>query len=195
MVILNDSPNVQYTFDHPNVRIINHPTRFGSLAEKLFYGFSQCRGEYIYRLDDDDLLSPFAMDLVKEQIKNDADIFRCKKAYFLRNNEYSGFSENVNNGNCYRKEWLDTVKLKNVSIVEDVELTYKSGGRIFTDEGERCTMFYRWNMDTFHISTLGVQHSENNEYLLNEIDNRVQGESGVIALNPHFKIDYYSFIN
>ena len=37
MVVLNDSPDVEYVFDHPNIKIINHPTRFSSIGKKLEY--------------------------------------------------------------------------------------------------------------------------------------------------------------
>jgi len=45
MVVLNDA-DVSYQYDHPKVRIINHPTRFDSIGEKLEFGMKQCKGEH-----------------------------------------------------------------------------------------------------------------------------------------------------
>lgn len=195
MVVLNDSPEVSYYFNHPNIRVINHPTRFATLGQKLAFGFEQCRGEYIYRLDDDDLLTPFALDLVKEQVKNDADIFRSNKAYLIMNGISHEAWSNVNNGSCYRAEWLKSIKVPDTTIVEDKELTFESGGRIYTDSADKYTMIYRWNMDTYHISGAGVENANNPNLVFNYVDMQVQKESGEITLNPHFRGDYYKIIN
>ena len=66
MVIINDSPEVEYRIDHPDVKIINLNVRLSSIAKKLEWGFTQCKGDWIYRLDDDDLLTPWALQLQKE---------------------------------------------------------------------------------------------------------------------------------
>ena len=193
MVVLNDSPVVQYKFDHPKVRIINMSERFSSLGKKLEYGFKRCKGEDIYRLDDDDLLTPWAMTLVNGYVSNDADIFRCAKAYFLVHNVSQGLSDNVNNGNTYAKRFVENVKMSDKSIGEDVEITYHSGGRIFQGDEGRYSMIYRWGMNTYHISGLGTQHAEDNEYLFSQIDKTAK-ETGVIELHPHFDNDYYNLI-
>ena len=66
MVIINDSPTVEYRIDIPNIKVINLNKRFSSVGKKLEFGFTQCSGEYIYRLDDDDLLAPWALELQNE---------------------------------------------------------------------------------------------------------------------------------
>lgn len=195
MVILNDSPTVKYEYNHPNIRIINYPTRFPTLGQKLAYGFSQCKGEYIYRLDDDDLLTPFAIDLIKEQVKNDADIFRSTQSYFLQNNIYQGLMSNVNNGNCYAKGWLESISIPDTTIVEDYQLTFNRGGRIYSEEqGGKYTMIYRWNMDTYHISGAGVENCDNPDLVFDYVQMKAGNEQGIITLNPHFKEDYYKII-
>lgn len=35
MIIINDSPKVEYVFEHPKIRIINVKERFPSLGQKL----------------------------------------------------------------------------------------------------------------------------------------------------------------
>ncbi len=64
MVIINDNKDAEYIFDHPDVRIINLKDRFTSISEKLKWGFNQCKYDYIYRLDDDDLIINFKELLV-----------------------------------------------------------------------------------------------------------------------------------
>lgn len=194
MVIINDSPIVQYVFEYPRIRIINLPERFTSIGKKLQWGFTQCKGEFIYRLDDDDLLTPWALNLVREQVKNEGDIFRCKGAYFFQNNTFTDLMDNINNGNCYSKRFIEGIDFPDVSIGEDHIITFKSGGKFFTDQSERFTMIYRWGVQTYHISALGVENANNNEMLLGQINDIVKREEGLIYLNPHFDNDYYGQI-
>ena len=35
MVIINDNKDVDYIYEHPNVRVINHKERFPSISSKL----------------------------------------------------------------------------------------------------------------------------------------------------------------
>src|SRR5437868_6150127 len=58
MVIINDNPEIEYGFNHPNIRILNVETRFPSISSKIEWGYKQCKFDNIYRLDDDDLLAP-----------------------------------------------------------------------------------------------------------------------------------------
>ena len=39
MVIVNDSPDNFYTYDHPQIKIYNCSERFSSISEKLRWGF------------------------------------------------------------------------------------------------------------------------------------------------------------
>jgi hypothetical protein len=192
MVVLNDCPDVSYIFNHPKIRVINHPTRFNSLGKKLEFGFAQCRGEYIFRLDDDDLLMPNALSLIHKMIVENegCDIYRCKKAYFFQNNEFTSTMENVNTGNCYRSNFIKSIIFPELSIGEDVSITYESGGKICEKDYGEYAMIYRWNWDTYHISGFGTANAANQEYLKERVEEWVQQESGVITLNPHFKINY-----
>ena len=196
MVVLNDSPLVKYEFDHPKVRIINLDTRFSSVGKKLEYGFAQCKGDYIYRLDDDDLMTSWALRLQSQYQaeKPNCDIYRCQKHYFFCHNEYEGLSDNINNGNCYAKSYTQRIAYPNVSGSEDNDITFHQNANIYTADTGRYSMIYRWGMGTFHISGMGVENTT--EYILNKVDQSVGDmEQGVIILNPHFNQDYYSKIN
>lgn len=193
MVVLNDSPLVKYEFDHPKVRIINCDTRFSSVGKKLEYGFTQCKGDYIYRLDDDDLMAPWALSLQAEY-RNDrpgCEIYRCQKHYFFCHNRFEGLSDNINNGNCYSKAYTERISYPDTSGSEDNNITFHQNAIIHTGDKGRYSMIYRWGMGTFHISGMGVENPT--EYILNKVDESVSKmEEGIIKLEPHFKSDYYS---
>lgn len=193
MVILNDCNDVFYEFDHPKIRIINYPFRFPSISKKLQWGFNQCLFEYVYRLDDDDLLAPNALDNVINAINANPgyDIYRSFKNYFFTNNKFDKESINVNNGNVYSKNYLKRVNFKNKSFGEDFDITFKFGAKIYTLT--ESTMIYRWGMRTYHVSGCG---DKNNTYIFERVDKIVsrRREYGNIILSPNFNQDYYKQI-
>lgn len=190
MVVINDSPDVKYIFDHPNVKIINLKERFSSIGKKLEWGFTQCKYDWVYRLDDDDLLSPWALELQKNYHTQspDSDIYRCRYHYFYLNNKYQGLAGSVNNGNSYKKNWVKKINIIDKSIGEDNWLTFNNNANLYTGDTSRYSMIYRWGMGVYHISGMGDKSNEE-IYRITDINNK---ESGVINLNPNFKENYWS---
>ena len=168
MLILNDSPDVDYVFNHPKVKIINLKERFKTIGEKLEYGLL-LGGEHIYRLDDDDLLAEGALRATKQMIKDhpNFDVYHPKEAFYYLNNEFQGMMENTNTGNTYKKSFIKKIGVPKISLGEDQAITFHPKAKIFTSEIP--TMIYRWGMGTYHISATGV--------------NEIKNETGVITLN------------
>lgn len=193
MVIINDNSEVDYVFDHPNVRILNCKNRFPSIAAKLEWGYKQCKYDYIYRLDDDDLLAPYAMVSTYTDILSNPgyDIYRSSGMYFFVNNLYDGLNSNVNNGNVYTKEYLDRITFPDKSGDEDADITFSHNAKIYESK-KSPTMIYRWGMNTLHISGMGKQP---NEVILAQADKVLDNRSrGTVNLVPRFKNDYYEQI-
>lgn len=192
MVIINDNPEVDYIYDHPRVKIINHKERFSSISAKLQWGYKQCKYDYIYRLDDDDLLTPWAINNVKVDILTNPgfDIYRSEGMYFFVNNKFDKESSNINNGNVYTKAYLDRIVWPDISGNEDDKITFHQNAKIYESKLKH-TMIYRWGMGTFHISGLGVQ---SNQVILDHADKVLDNTKGEIILNPHFDNDYYGQI-
>ena len=190
MVIVNDNIEVDYVYDHPSIRIFNLKERFPSIAAKLEWGYKQCQNHYVYRLDDDDLLAPWALENVKQDILNNPghEIYRSRGMYFFVNNEFQKEDSNINNGNVYSKSYLDRIKFPNKSGDEDADITFMHKANIYQSKLKH-SMIYRWGMGTLHISGMGIQP---NEVILARADEVLKEELGVIQLNPHFDNDYYS---
>lgn len=190
MVIINDAINVEYTIDIPNVRIFNCKERFSSIGKKLEWGYKQCKFNYIYRLDDDDLLAPNALNNVEEAIMSDDEdfeIYRGKNQIFFQHNIYLGLKDNINNGNVYTKNYLNMIEFPEKSGDEDVDITFGFKAKIYTINTP--IMIYRWGGNTLHISGLGKQ---TNEYILNYASQVLKENPGTYILNPHFKSNYYN---
>ena len=192
MVVINDNPDVEYIYDHEDVRIINCKERFPSIAAKIEWGYKQCKYDYIYRLDDDDLLNKSAMtNATLDILENPGyEIYRSSGMYFFVNNVFEKISSNINNGNIYTKNYLDRIKFPDLSGTEDDDITFGHKAKIYESK-RKPTMFYRWGMGTFHISGMGIQ---SNDVILNQADKVLDDGKGVIVLHPHFDNDYYKQI-
>ena len=189
MVIINDNPEVEYVYNNPRIHIFNVKERFPSIASKLQWGYKQCQNNYVYRLDDDDLLAPSALHNAVKIIMDTVipyDIYRSKDHYFFVNNKFQKISSNINNGNIYTKKYLDRIIWPDKSGDEDTYITY--GQNALMNETVPTTMIYRWGMGTLHISGMGIQP---NEVILAQADKMLDDTKGVIELKPHFDNDYY----
>ena len=189
MVVINDNPEVDYVYNHNKVRIINHKERFSSISAKIEWGYKQCKYDYIYRLDDDDLLAPWAMqNLYTDIIKNpDYEVYRSSGHYFFTNNIFVNESGSINNGNVYTKAYLDRIDFPNKSGDEDNYMTFFHNAKIYESKLKH-TMIYRWGMGTLHISGMGNQPSD---VILAQADKMLDDTKGIIELHPYFKEDYY----
>lgn len=192
LLIVNDEVGVKYVTDIPNIRIINSEERFSSVGKKLEFGLKEAKGEWVYRLDDDDLLTPWALSLSNSYIQSnsDVDIVRCQRHYFFSHNKFEGFADSINNGNCYSKGFINRIQFPDVSGDEDNRITFHSGGKLYIGDTGRYTMIYRWGMGTYHISAMGKYDDNNHIYSITDSTlNKLEGE---YILEPKFLNDYYS---
>ncbi len=191
MVIINDCPDIEYYFDHPLIKIFNCKERFKSVSEKLEWGYKQCKYNWVYRLDDDDLLAEYAISFVGRYITHNPhfDVYRSRKHFYFEENKFVKMGSSVNNGNIYSKNYLDRIKFPDKSGHEDEEITFGHNASIFSFK--EPTMIYRWGMSTNHISGYGVQSSE---YILKASDELLKEEKGKYTLIPHWKKEYWNII-
>ena len=176
-----------------SIGIINYKERFSSISAKLEWGYKQCRYNYVYRLDDDDLLTPWAMHNLHLDIVSNSDyeIYRSSGHYFFTHNKFVSDSSSINNGNVYTKSYLDRIDFPNKSGDEDNYMTFFHNAKIYESKLKH-TMIYRWGMGTLHISGMGQTSSE---AILNEADKVLDNTTGIIELHPKFLNNYYEQLN
>ena len=193
MLVINDCPDVWYDFYHPRVRIYNLSERFSSLGKKLEYGFSECRYPYIYRLDDDDLLAPFALHRVAQVIAEHPgfDIYRHTQSYFFNNGVYENLSPpNVNAGNVYSADFVQRIPFPDRNFAEDETITFRSGGSSY-EMGGAPTMCYRWGMGVYHVSSLGDVPIDVSYEVADAMGDP---DVGYVKLFPQFRQDYWKML-
>ena len=191
MLIINDQKDVDYVCDIPNVRIINHKIRFKSIYDKLLFGFQNSKNEYVYRLDDDDLISEKKLRLCQQSIASNPgyDLYRSKRHEFLSSNKYQGLTGSVNNGNIFSKKYMFRLEPKKMSIGEDYYMVYD--GKPSTYSFDFASMIYRWGMGTYHISGMsGTEPEEINK----RTDKFSDMEQGTIKIKPVWKKNYYNIV-
>lgn len=190
MIVLNDKTDLHYNFDHPNVRIVNLKTRTSCILEKLLIGFKEAKYEYIYRLDDDDLLAPNALSTVSKYIEQNPnyDLYRSCCYYAFINNYFDKIFGGINNGNIFRKQHYLNMNHPHRSIDEDAYMLYECGAKTYTYDF--ISMIYRWGMSTFHISGYGIISTQD---LYNRLDQWKQ-ETGEITLVPQWVKNYWELL-
>lgn len=204
LIIVNDSDKVDYVFNHPKVKIYNVKNRFTSLWEKLKFGIDHASYDHVYRLDDDDLLTPWALKNSWDDIVNNPDfeIYRSDGHYFFSNNEFKYISNNINNGNIYTKKYIDRISLEMIGVGngEDTIMTFNHNAKIFMSNRKEKSMIYRWGMGTYHISGMGLNTSQEISNRTDELvetiakNQQKNTEEGTLMLHPHFNLDYYKQI-
>ena len=156
LVVVNDDPAIEYQFDHPNVRIFNTPL-FETFMQKMKFGISQCTGEYVYRLDDDDLLAERGLDLLIKDIDGNPgfDIYTGGAHWYVSYNENvlnNGYGGSANNGNCWLKSSILTLDWENAPEPpgEDQWMLYNKGFKAY--HGKRPNLIYRFEGVGYHLT-------------------------------------------
>lgn len=80
LVIVNDDVDQELVFDHPQVRIINMERRVRNLGVKRNIAVSECRGDYLMCIDDDDLFGP---DRISRAMANMQDECWASDRFFM----------------------------------------------------------------------------------------------------------------
>jgi glycosyltransferase involved in cell wall biosynthesis len=191
MLIINDKKDLKYSTNVDNVDIINIDNRFGSLLEKLVFGIKNSKYNYVYRLDDDDLLScKESLSSCYKYIQQNTnfDIYRSHKHYLLNRNTVSK-KYAINTGNIYNKNFILSLKdLPQLDIAEDSYLNYKCNAKKYSYDF--ISMIYRWGI-TKNLTNL--RHLEKSA-LYKAIDKQKQ-QSGNVELKPKWNKNYWDKIS
>lgn len=190
MVVINDDPLVEYTCNSTSVTIVNHNKRFSSIMKKLEFGFSLVDTDYVFRLDDDDLLAPNALSDRSRQIEENPgfDLYRSRNAHFWYDG-YHGLSPNINGGCVYSTEYLSTFDWRDMSWGEDRVLNDTAR----TYEVDEPVMLYRWGGGHYHVSGFGDKPPAE---MQKAVDSRIQHrEKGLIDLSPKWTTNYWAALH
>ncbi len=208
LLILNDFNRQTVVFDHPQVTVVNVPSRFHSLGEKRNAAAALCRHDLLAVWDDDDICLPHRLSLSVSMYDEKKRFFRPTQAFKCNDGEIGGPKAGLFHGcGMWHRSLFDEVGgYAHMGSGEDKDLAAKFeraiGGVRNYDEIKPSEIFYlcRWSgTQSYHLSGFGRDgngkpgNDRVMEYALRHLE---QGkiQSGEISLEPHWRIDYSQLV-
>lgn len=198
LVILNDFVLQELVFDHPLVRVINFPYRFGSIGEKRNYCASLCRYDNLMVWDDDDIY-------LSHRLSYSAERFYCyfkpNLAFILNDDILSGPQRNLyHSSGVWSRELFHLVgRYTEMNSGQDIDLERRfwniPGVSIYDINVSDIYYIYRWSgIGSYHLSGFGKDNYNRNglELVKSVVDSMVDNgmKIGRIELIPCWKKDY-----
>ena len=157
LLILNTLPIQKLSFEHPNVRIINLPTRPPSLGEARNIAVAEATGGRIAIWDDDDVYLPHHLDTLSENWGQDDEWVWIDKRLCALVDAIVELGQGCHGG-CFgftKKAWKEAGGYPSLSFGEDVALVQRitklPGKRILV--GDAVPSFiYCWGNGAYHVS-------------------------------------------
>lgn len=190
LIIVNDDEEITYTCSHPCVKVYN-VHRIPDFRKKLEFTLKVAKSPYVYRLDDDDLLTPDSLNQLKEAIKSvqetKPDLIRSKAHWYLsmHSPQENGIVENtINTGNMYNRLFLESVKWGTMPKPpgEDAWLNEQAKTK---EEIDFITMCYRWG-GKYHLT------HDQDQLKIKDKTTEVYGGKKQIELQPKYTKDWWS---
>lgn len=205
LIVLNDYDQQTLIFDHPEVRIINLPTRCHSLGEKYKMAASLASHDLLFVWHDDDIYLPHRLSYSVAQLDPNIGFFKADKAWFGNHGVLSGPEQNLfHGGSCWRRDLFCQVQgyphIDNGYDSEFEQLCRVAAPTAITVEPIQprdVYYLYRWGgTGSYHFSGLGTDgHAASRVvgYVAQQVANQTipQGE---IQLQPHWKSDYSALV-
>ena len=110
LVILNDQPEQELVFEHPQVRVINIKKSFRSLGEKRNACAALCTHDWLFVWDDDDIYLPWRISWSMQMAKAERAFFKPDRSLMLSDGVLSGPEENLfHSSACFHRDLFDRV--------------------------------------------------------------------------------------
>jgi hypothetical protein len=107
LIILNDNPRQELVCNVPNVRVVNHHTRYDSLGAKYNALLELATGDVIFPWEDDDISLPHRISMGCRVLESyGVEYFNPKAAFFLNGPAPIGLCDvgSVHhNASCYKR--------------------------------------------------------------------------------------------
>lgn len=191
LVVLNDHPEQELQYDHPEVRIFNVKWRLPSLGDKRNLSVALASYEHLLVWDDDDIHLPWR---IRETMKvlPAQQYFKCPRVWLMKGTELRGCASDGDlyfHGACaYSKSLFGQVRgYRRFNGGEDQD--FETRIRVDARVSFRCRvtrlplerLYYirRWGHGSYHASGCASLSQLNPEV-----------EKGARRLRPHWKMDY-----
>lgn len=200
LVVYNNSESQELVFDHPEVRILNHP-RKATLGDIRNHCIEHCQGEVICALDDDDIHLPNHLNNLVELLK-DYDYARWTNYFFVKGQQIVDICAGNGNFVVFRKDaWRACGGYPSMNAGEDIEFSRRlkehCNGGLFEMPREKASFLYCWGQgNIYHISGKGFDvpgEPTAHERIAKDAQQKLARSEiprGTIELKPQWKIDW-----
>jgi len=201
LIVLNDLPDQELAFDHPEVKIINVKKRFRGMGEKRNACAALCSHDLLFVWDDDDICLPWRLSFCAQKLGEGRRFFKPARSFFLSKGEISGPEPNVFHASaCWQRSLYDEVggyphtQGAGEDIAIEAKFVEALKGVPLSDvlPVEANFYIYRWiGTNSYHLSAFGdpSDYRMVADYVSQQ---QVSGDiaTGRVLLKPHWKIDY-----
>jgi glycosyltransferase involved in cell wall biosynthesis len=202
LLIINDCEDQTIHYDHPQVKIFNFKEKFKCISDKRNFGKSNAKGDWIFNLDDDDLLLPTYLENLKKYLETTEWICYQKpiiyyddpsKVYLSPVPQANVFvySKQVAQQYNYESNGTDEVSPFYAKIAK----SFWSGRRRYTQlPPNECGYVWRQDVGSRKYSLADVFGQKTTEEEQDAFLRSIESAKGDIFLKPHWNKDYVEFI-
>lgn len=204
LVILNDFNAQSVRFDHPQVTVINVPSRFRTVGEKRNAAAALCRYDLLAVWDDDDVYLPHRLSFSVARYDKGKRFFKPSRAFVLNNGVVTGPKANLfHSGGMWHRSLFDDVGgYRHMGSGQDMDIEIRfekiiGRGKNY-DEIKPSEIFYlyRWGgTQSYHLSAFGPDRAgvSGNDRVMAYVQQHLrQGklQLGEVRLSPCWSVDY-----
>jgi len=199
LIVINDCPDRELIYNHPEVRIVNLKKKYLTLGQKYNDAFfNMAAGDIITPWEDNDIFLPHKISHgINAMQSGGLDYYKMPFAYFWN---YGRIDEISNNlfwcAAFYTKRLLKKLggcsNQANAAADQSIENRISANSDSFTVDNDPrkkslAYYIYRWGGIRTHIS--GIPESPENMVRFQEL-NAANMRTGLIELRPHWETDY-----
>lgn len=111
LIVLNDYAEQTLIFDHPEVRVINLPTRFQSVGEKYKAAAALASHDLIFVWHDDDIYLPHRLSYTVAQLTPETGFFKAEQGWLWNAGVLTpSTAQLLHGGSCWRRSLFNQVQ-------------------------------------------------------------------------------------
>ncbi|HEY0604035.1 MAG TPA: glycosyltransferase family 2 protein [Herpetosiphonaceae bacterium] len=210
LLVLNDYAEQTLVFEHPEVRVINLPSRLRTVGEKRNMAAALASHDLLFVWDDDDIYLPHRLSFSVAHFEPKRGFFKPSQAWVWDNGQLSGPTINrFHSGSCWSRRLFDSVRGYAPEGSCDDEVFEARLQQRFSDaispsviRSDEIYYIYRWSgIGSYHFSGFGYSKPGDNRgyhevgaYIQHRAD-RGEIRQGRIPLQPHWKTDYRQLVS
>jgi hypothetical protein len=205
LVILNDFDQQELIFEHPEVRIINHPSRITPLGRKFNYNIDLCKYDILATWEDDDVFLKNRLSYSYNHMRN--GIFHTSSGFYeVAHKNIIAIDNIYHSTHMFTRQLFNQARYTEENDTCDLDLSIMSkfktilGEENYTQHLKYEDLFYIYvwtGSMSYHGSGLGTSCkniSKMAEDIVSTHINSKHIDIGKIYLQPKLRYDFYSFL-